>query len=52
MATRFNGKINIDVRDSEPDWAPFESPKAPEGAPNVVYIVPDDVGSSANGRPR
>jgi hypothetical protein len=33
MATRFNGKINIDIRDSEPDCAPFEPPKAPEGAP-------------------
>jgi arylsulfatase len=30
-----------------PDWAPFEPPKAPEGAPNVVYIVLDDVGFSA-----
>ena len=30
-----------------PDWAPFEPPKAPDGAPNVVYIVLDDVGFSA-----
>jgi len=49
MATRFNGKINLDIRDSEPDWAPFEPAKAPEGAPNVVYIVLDDVGFSAMG---
>jgi arylsulfatase len=34
-------------RDSEPDWSPFEPPKAPDGAPNVVYIVLDDVGFSA-----
>lgn len=27
-----------------PDWAPFEPPRAPEGAPNEVYIVLDDVG--------
>jgi len=43
----FSGKIDIDIRDSEPDWAPFEPPKAPAGAPNVVYIVLDDVGYSA-----
>ena len=30
-----------------PDWAPFAPPKAPDGAPNVVYIVLDDVGFSA-----
>jgi arylsulfatase A-like enzyme len=43
----FKGTINIDIRDSEPDWTPFEPPKAPDGAPNVVYIVLDDVGFSA-----
>ena len=47
MATPFEGTINTDIRDSEPDWSPFEPPKAPEGAPNVVYIVLDDVGFSA-----
>ena len=47
MATPFAGTINIDIRDSEPDWAPFEPPKAPDGAPNVVFIVLDDVGFSA-----
>ena len=44
MATPFKGTINVDIRDSEPDWTPFEPPKAPDGAPNVVYIVLDDVG--------
>jgi hypothetical protein len=39
--------INVDIRDSEADWTPFEPRKAPEGAPNVVYIVLDDVGFSA-----
>jgi arylsulfatase len=43
----FKGTVNVDIRDSEPDWSPFEPPKAPEGAPNVVYIVLDDVGFSA-----
>ena len=47
MAERFSGTINIDIRDSEPDWSPFEPPRAPEGAPNVLYIVLDDVGFSA-----
>ncbi len=48
MASReFRGVINVDIRDSVPDWAPFEPPKAPVGAPNVVYIVLDDVGFSA-----
>jgi arylsulfatase A-like enzyme len=47
MATPFKGTINVDIRASEPDWSPFEPPKAPEGAPNVVYIVLDDVGFSA-----
>jgi arylsulfatase A-like enzyme len=47
MAQPFRGVVNVDIRDSVPDWAPFEPPKAPEGAPNVVYIVLDDVGFSA-----
>ena len=47
MAKRFGGTINVDIRDSEPDWAPFEPPRAPDGAPNVVYIVLDDVRFSA-----
>jgi arylsulfatase A-like enzyme len=48
MAKReFRGVVNIDIRDSVPDWAPFEPSKAPDGAPNVVYIVLDDVGYSA-----
>jgi arylsulfatase A-like enzyme len=49
MAKPFKGTINIDIRDSQPDWEPFEPPRAPEGAPNVVYIVLDDVGFSAMG---
>ena len=47
MAMKFEGTVNVDVRDSVPDWTPFEPPKAPEGSPNVVYIVLDDVGYSA-----
>ncbi len=44
MARDFKGTIKLDIRDSEPDWDPFEQPKAPEGAPNVLMIVWDDVG--------
>ena len=47
MSKPFKGKVNVDIRDSVPDWSPFEPPKAPEGAPNVVYAVLDDVGFSA-----
>jgi arylsulfatase A-like enzyme len=49
MARPFEGTINVDIRDSEPDWSPFEPPRAPDGAPNVLYIVLDDVGYSAIG---
>ena len=38
----FRGKIGRDWRDSEPWWPPEPTP--PEGAPNVVLVVLDDVG--------
>jgi len=44
MATAFNGKIELDIRDSEPDWGPYAAPTAPEDAPNVLYLVWDDTG--------
>ncbi len=47
MSKPFKGTVNVDIRDSVPDWEPFEPPKAPDGAPSVVYIVLDDVGFSA-----
>ena len=47
MAKRFRGTINVDVRDSVPDWEPYTQPVVSEGAPNVLYIVLDDVGFSA-----
>ncbi|HME02480.1 MAG TPA: arylsulfatase, partial [Solirubrobacteraceae bacterium] len=49
MRATFKGTVNTDIRDSKPHWAPFEPPRAPEGSPNVVYIVLDDVGFSALG---
>ena len=27
MATPFKGTIDLDIRDSEPDWTPFEQPR-------------------------
>jgi arylsulfatase A-like enzyme len=48
MATKpFKGVINVDVRDSIPDWEPYKQPEAPEGAPSILYIVLDDTGFSA-----
>ena len=43
----FKGKIELDVRDSVPDWGPYSPPKAPEDAPNVLFILYDDTGLSA-----
>jgi arylsulfatase len=47
MAGRFNGVINMDVRDSTEDWGPFAPPQARDGAPNVLYVVWDDTGIGA-----
>jgi arylsulfatase A-like enzyme len=47
MAKRWNGKLAIDIRDAKPDWTPFLQPQAPEGAPNILMIVWDDVGFGA-----
>ena len=47
MAKSFRGVVNMDIRDSVPDWTPFAQTQAAPGTPNVVYIVLDDVGFSA-----
>src|SRR3954464_2844709 len=47
MTKPFKGTINVDDRDSVPDWEPYVQPVAPPGAPSVLYIVLDDVGFSA-----
>jgi hypothetical protein len=41
----FKGKIGRTIDESTPDWPP--QPVAPKGAPNVLYIVLDDVGFAA-----
>jgi arylsulfatase len=47
MPPKFKGKIELDVRDSIPDWDPFVPPRAPEGAPNVLIVLYDDTGLAA-----
>jgi len=40
MATKlFKGVIKLDVRDSVPDWEPYTPTKAPEGAPNILFVL-------------
>ena len=46
MQKRFNGRIELDIRDSVQDWDPYLAPRASEGAPNVLIIAWDDVGFS------
>ncbi len=43
----FGGTIELDVRNSTPDWPSFLDPKAPPGAPNVLVILYDDTGQAA-----
>ena len=47
MSTSWNGRLAVDIRDAEPDWAPYTQPTAPTGAPNVLLIAWDDVGYGA-----
>jgi arylsulfatase len=41
------GTVKLDVRDSVPDWTPHTPPKAPEGAPNILFVLYDDTGLAA-----
>ena len=43
----FKGTIKLDVRDSIPDWEPFTPTRAPEGAPNILFVLYDDTGLAA-----
>ncbi len=47
MARQFQGQVEMDIRDSVADWEPFLQPQAPAEAPNVLWIVWDDVGYGA-----
>lgn len=46
-APPFKGVIKLDVRESTPDWKPFERKKAPAGSPNILFILYDDTGLAA-----
>lgn len=43
-STDFKGRIELDIRDSEPDWGPYAAPTAPADSPNILYLVWDDTG--------
>lgn len=43
----FKGVIKLDVRDSTPDWGPYIPKRAPEGAPNILFVLYDDTGLAA-----
>jgi Sulfatase len=47
MAKPFKGNINLDIRDSTPDWDAFVPDRAPEGAPNMLVVLYDDTGCAA-----
>ncbi len=40
-------EIKLDVRESKADWAPYIRKKAPEGSPNILFILYDDTGLAA-----
>jgi len=40
----FQGSVSTDIRESTPDWAPYRGTTAPPGAPNVLYLLWDDIG--------
>ena len=44
MPKPFNGVVNLDIRDSTPDWDAFLPDRAPDGAPNVLVVLYDDTG--------
>jgi len=43
----FKGTIKLDVRDSVPDWEPYIPTRAPEGSPNILFVLYDDTGLAA-----
>ncbi len=43
----FKGEIALDVRDSKSDWSAYTPKSAPEGSPNILFILYDDTGLGA-----
>jgi len=46
-AKKFKGKIELDIRDSTPDWEPYLPVQAPKGSPNILVVLYDDTGQAA-----
>ena len=44
MPRPFTGQIAIDVRNSTEDWDAYTQVSPPEGSPNVIYLLWDDIG--------
>jgi arylsulfatase A-like enzyme len=47
MPRPFRGKIDLDIRNSTPDWDAFRATTAPKGSPNVLIVLYDDTGCAA-----
>jgi arylsulfatase A-like enzyme len=47
MVREFQGKIELDVRDSVADWDAFLPSTPPADAPNVLVVLYDDTGTAA-----
>ncbi|MDH2328333.1 arylsulfatase [Cereibacter sp. SYSU M97828] len=47
MSREFQGKVELDIRDSKADWDAFLDNRAPKDAPNVLVILYDDTGQAA-----
>ena len=47
MVREFQGKIELDVRDSVADWDAFLPTTPPTNAPNVLVVLYDDTGTAA-----
>ena len=47
MPRPFRGKIDLDIRNSTPDWDAFRAARAPKDAPNVLIVLYDDTGCAA-----
>lgn len=40
----FKGDAKPDIRESKSDWGPYTQKGAPEGSPNVLFVLYDDAG--------
>ncbi len=41
---KFKGEMKLDIRQSTEDWIPYLPKQAPEGSPNILFILYDDTG--------